>query len=258
MRYDWHFCTDSVLVNLSIKTFDVHWCQWHVGYKIHKTLDNCQFLFERSSQRLGNMSLKSNDMIMPDCDVTVWRWICVQKRSLFYQEDQLISRIWETIWDQEWNIKERKQCTVWRICDHPEWDDIYNLKMLKSIIIFLTVCSVLIVDSRNSFYHANCDWVSLKWISHCYFRRNSVRDSIVPPTSAFCSRGVEGATLVTGPRFLPMDTPVTGPISLLGSTPVSGLMSLLGGGCPSQDRGTPFPLARTGYPLEQYRGTLPG
>ena len=44
------------------------------------------------SQRLGNASLESNDVMMRNYNVTLRRWICVQKRSLFRQVDHLISR----------------------------------------------------------------------------------------------------------------------------------------------------------------------
>ena len=45
-----------------------------------------------SSQRFGHVSLESNDVMITYYDVTLWRWICVQKIARFHQEDHLISR----------------------------------------------------------------------------------------------------------------------------------------------------------------------
>ena len=42
----------------------------------------------------GFLALEWNDVMRPDYDVTLWRWICVQKWS--HQEDYLISRIFHS------------------------------------------------------------------------------------------------------------------------------------------------------------------
>ena len=54
-----------------------------------------------SSQRLGNVSLESNDVLTRD--VTLWRCICVQEWSLFIHEDQLISRFERQWIDTDFN-----------------------------------------------------------------------------------------------------------------------------------------------------------
>ena len=45
-----------------------------------------------SSQRFGHTSLRSNDVMITCYNLTLWRWICVQKIARFHQEDHLISR----------------------------------------------------------------------------------------------------------------------------------------------------------------------
>ena len=45
---------------------------------------------------MATLSKFLNDLTTPNYDVTLWRWICVQKRSLFHQEDHLISRIFHS------------------------------------------------------------------------------------------------------------------------------------------------------------------
>ena len=77
------------------------------------------------SQRLGNLSLESNDVMTSYYDVTLWCCICAQKQSLFHQEDHLISRISYST-DNDWHFMP------------PQWKQHHDVMSKASSLYWLT------------------------------------------------------------------------------------------------------------------------